>query len=384
MIRPARPDDIPAMLPRLLAAARDRAHRDPALWPLSEDAAGAITASLQNTLNAEAPPFRQQWLLSGTGLAHGIHLPVPPIYAGRFGAPGLLMEDSTLAPGATGAEAAALLAAAEADLRDHGARILLAASLPGGPFEAAIEAAGYQPLTLYYARSGLRPAAPHRSDATERSGSLGKNGPAARDDTPKADTRDGPGAGQPDSATAGVDRQAGVADISPGTDAPDITIQPATQAHLPGIATRSAESRAVLHAIDAFWEPHPEAATRFGAWMARSQGLTDRDMFVSTDPGAGVSGYVIAQPVTPLHVPPGHALSGLGIVDDWHHVDLADPARLAGDGGGARALLQQAETALATRGRDSALVVCPAGWLSKRAVLRGAGYRVALTWYIRR
>ncbi|ETA49238.1 hypothetical protein [Ponticoccus alexandrii] len=139
----------------------------------------------------------------------------------------------------------------------------------------------------------------------------------------------------------------------------------------------------MLHAIDAFWEPHPEAASRFSAWMARSQGLTDRDMFVGTDPGAGVSGYVIAQPVTPLHVPPGHALSGLGIVDDWHHVDLADLARLSGDGSGARALLQRAETALATRGRDSALVVCPAGWLSKRAVLRAAGYRVALTWYIR-
>ena len=112
--------------------------------------------------------------------------------------------------------------------------------------------------------------------------------------------------------------------------------------------------------------------------MARSLTLPDRDMIVSRAEGAG---YVIAQPATPLHVLPAHATAHLGIIDDWHHAEMADPAHLAAEGTGARALLQAAESALAARGRSSALVVCPAGWFSKRAVLEAVGYRVALTWY---
>ena len=324
MTHPATPTDIPAMSPPLLEAARGRAKSDPALWPLTESPSEAVEQSLRRAMAAENAPFRQQWLRSDAGLTHGIHLPVPPIYAGRFGAPGLIMDDSTLSPGTGAEEAAQLLAAAEEDLRGHGARILLAASVPGGAFEAAFVAAGYAPLTLYYARSGLTSAPT-------------PNTPTAQSDTHSA-----------------------------------------TEADLPAIALRSAESRATLQAIDPFWEPHPEAAERFSAWMARSLTLADRDVIVSDAEGAG---YVIAQPATPLHVPPAHATAHLGIIDDWHHAEMADPADLSGDGTGARALLQQAETALAARGRDSALVVCPAGWLSKRAVLEAADYHVALTWY---
>ena len=163
MIHPARPTEIPAMSPLLLEAARVRAGRDPALWPLSDHPSEAVEQALRRAMTAENPPFRQQWLRSDAGLTHGIHLPVPPIYAGRFGAPGLIMDDSTVLPDASAEAAAQLLAAAEEDLRGHGARILLAASVPGGAFEAAFQAAGYAPLTLYYARSGLTASA---SDGT--------------------------------------------------------------------------------------------------------------------------------------------------------------------------------------------------------------------------
>lgn len=317
MVYPAALADIPAMLPLLVKAASRRAAGDPALWPLTERPTEAVEQSLRRAMTAETPPFRQQWLRSAAGVTHGIHLPVPPIYAGRFGAPGLLMDDSALSPEASAEEAACLLAAAESDLTRHGAKILLAASIPGGPFETALLAADYAPLTLYLSRSGL-------------------------------------------------------------TGVPLSGPHIATEADLPGIALRSAESRATLHAIDPFWEPHPDAAERFSAWMARSLTLGDRDMFASD---AGGAGYGIAQPATPLHVPPAQDASHLGVIDDWHHADLGDPTHLADDGRGARALLSAAETALAARGRTSALVVCPAGWHSKRTVLQAAGYHVALTWY---
>lgn len=388
MTHPATPTEIPAMSPLLLEAARVRAGRDPALWPLTDNPSEAVEQALNRAMTAENPPFRQQWLRSDAGLTHGIHLPVPPIYAGRFGAPGLIMDDSTLSPDASADAAAQLLVAAEEDLRGHGARILLAASAPGGAFEAAFQAAGYAPLTLYYARSGLTPSASSRTsvppnDTPEAASEAATVPPgtaapfsAAHPFSTPAPSPDAPT--PPDTSTLSGSAAPPSATPTPGAPTAPSDTHSATEADLPGIALRSAESRATLQAIDPFWEPHPEAAERFSAWMARSLTLPDRDMIVSRAEGAG---YVIAQPATPLHVPPAHATAHLGIIDDWHHAEMADPAHLAAEGTGARALLQAAESALAARGRSSALVVCPAGWLSKRAVLEAAGYRVALTWY---
>jgi hypothetical protein len=47
-------------------------------------------------------------------------------------------------------------------------------------------------------------------------------------------------------------------------------------------------------------------------------------------------------------------------------------------------LLAAAEIAFARRGIESALVVCPAAWISKRAVLVHNGYRTAKLWMLKR
>lgn len=120
--------------------------------------------------------------------------------------------------------------------------------------------------------------------------------------------------------------------------------------------------------IDPFWQCHPNAETRFAAWMTRSLTLRDRDMLVMGPPGS-LAGYVIAQPASRLHFPPAHDITATGVIDDHYHAELADPVVLANDGRGATRLLRAAEAAFADRGVGSAFVVCPAGWKSKLQVL---------------
>ena len=324
-IRPATPDDLPAMTDLLLAGARARATRDPVLWRVSADAPYKIRASVEAAITTDTPAFRQRWLVAETaggiaGLTHTIHLPVPPIYAGEFGPPGLIMEDCALAADAPPDLAEALIAAAEADLIAAGARILVASSVPGGPFEEALTARDYDPLTLYLSKSGLSSA----------------------------------GAGH---------------------------VRPAVEEDVAGIVALSHECREVLYDLNPFWKPHPEADARFGAWMQKSLILPDRDMAVS-GPTDGLEGYVISQPVTALHLPPGHELNGIGIIDDFHSRGLRDPSEAEGEI--ATALLSRGEADLAARGTVAALVICPAAWGAKRALIEDAGFRTGLVWHIKR
>ncbi|WP_095589994.1 GNAT family N-acetyltransferase [Actibacterium ureilyticum] len=327
-IRPAAPPDIPAMSDLLLRAAHARAERQPGLWRVVPDADTTITATLLAALQDKAPSFRQQWLVAETGgrivgLTHSILLPVPPIYAGRWGAPGLIMENSTIAPDAPRGLAQQLLKAAEDDLRAAGAQLLIGAAATGWPWAAEYAARGYAPLTLYYAREGL------------------------------------------------------------AAEPTDATVRQAAEGDLPGIVASSAQNRKILFDLDPFWEPHIEADPRFESWMRRSLTLTDRDMFVSA-PGGRISGYAIAQPATALHVPAGHAAGGLGFIDDYFHTDFAVQDGLENGAAGATALLRAAEAALAARDNSAALVVCPAAWTAKRAHLQQAGYSAALSWHIKR
>ncbi|MEL6233613.1 MAG: hypothetical protein AAFR46_04325, partial [Pseudomonadota bacterium] len=161
-IRVAEPADIAQMVPLLLADARRRAQRDPGLWHLTADPSAALQADLTAGLG-DRTPIRRRWLLAEAagalvGIAHSIQLPVPPIYAGAFGPPGLVMEASCVAETAPPDTGAALLAAAEADLTASGSQILLAASTPGDAWEEVFSASGYAPITRYMARSGLRAA----------------------------------------------------------------------------------------------------------------------------------------------------------------------------------------------------------------------------------
>ncbi|MDF2234358.1 hypothetical protein P2H44_17495 [Albimonas sp. CAU 1670] len=330
-VRPARPSDIPAMT-GLLARDADRRHAcDPALWALAEDVAARIVQALAAALSDAPQPVRQTWLLAEAqgrpvGLTHVLHVPVPPIYLGAEGPPGLVMPEIALAEDAPAGTRAALADAAEAALRADGARILLASQVGDPPCEPAwaeaFAARGHAPLTLYLAKTGLAPAVP-----------------------------DGP--------------------------------RPAEPADIAGLVACSAEHQATLEALDPFWRRHPDADARFEAWMRRSLTLEDRDMRVAGPPEA-LEGYLVAQPASRLHVPPAHDISRIGVIDDFHHRDFADPGTLADEGQGALALLQAGEAAFAARGVDTAFAVCPAAWRSKADLFAAAGYRTAMVWTIRR
>ena len=322
--RPATMDDLSDIVALLHQAARARQAEDPILWALEADPEAAIATATAASLTAE----RHLWTVAEakgrvTGAMHAMLLGVPPIYAGNWGDPGLILHDSALAAEATPGTAEALLAATETRLRAAGARLLVAADTPAGPWGPLLARRGYAELTLYLAR-----------------GDLGAEG------------------------------------SPPG-------VRAATGADVPGIVRRSAEHRRILEEIDPFWARHPDADPRFSAWMERSLTLADRDMRVAGPPEA-IAGYVIAQPATRLHFPAGHAIVGIGVIDDLHHADLANTATLADAGRGTRALVQAAEAAFAARGTGAALVVCPARWRSKVACLEAAGYRVALVWSIQR
>jgi hypothetical protein len=323
-VRPASMSDLPDMVNLLLANARSRNALNPTLWAIASDARRKVEDALRFALEAERQPFRQQWLVAESGarlvgLAHSMLLPVPPIYAGKWGDPGLLLGDCTVAEGAPADTAETLIEAAESDLRDAGAKLLLAAAVPGDAWQSHYAGQDYEPLTLYLGKAGLQETA------------------------------------RPDG------------------------IRPAVEGDTAGIVARSAAHRRVIAGLSDFWTPHPDADARFGNWMRRSLTLQDRDMLVAGPPGA-VNGYAIAQPASPLHFPTAHDISAVGIIDDYFHADFAAPSRLADGGAAALALLRAAESAFARRATCATLVICPAAWGSKRALLESAGYRTALIW----
>ena len=327
-VRTATTADIPRLVDLLLLDAEERHAIDPILWRMPADAPAQIEKALTFALTAEQQPFRRIWQVSEheeaiTGVIHSMLLPVPPIYAGRQGEPGLLLPDSAAASGAPEGTVDALVAAAERALMNAGAKILLSTYVTGNPWRDVFRGRNYDPLTLYLSRTGLGDA------------------------------------GRPS------------------------TVRQATEADIPGIVTQAAENKRILFGIDPFWEQHSDADTRFSGWMKRSLTLRDRDMMVLGAP-EDLSGYVIAQPASRLHFPPAHDITGTGVIDDYYHPDLADAEVLANDGEGATTLLRAAEAAFADRGIAAAFVVCPAGWRSKIEMLEAAGYETAMVWSIKR
>lgn len=327
-IQPAETSDLDAIVDLLMEDARQRQAIAPALWKIAIGAEEKIRSALKAAMENEAPPFREQWLLAKSGLnivgiTHSALVPVPPIYAGEFGSPGLIMEDSFVSKAAPQGTRSALLEAAEKDLVDAGATILLASSTEDDSWASEFVAQSYKPLTLYLAKSGFSD-----NGSTEH-------------------------------------------------------VRGATEEDVPEIVRSSAANRSILCDLNSFWKPHPDANTRFGDWMTFSLALTDRDLFVSESDGA-FEGYIISQPVTPLHIPRSHDLSLTGIIDDYFHGDFEEPGELKNGGKGAVDLLRAAEQALQGRGCDNALVVCPAAWKSKIQLLESAGYKNAITWFIKR
>ena len=327
-IRAAEPRDIDEVSSLLLADAESRTSMNPDLWRMDSDAQDKTKAHLTAAMTTQSPPFRQKWMVADNagqpiGVAHSILLPVPPIYAGEFGPPGLIMEDCYLTQSAPEGTQRALLDAAEADLVAAGAKILLASSVPGGDWQGVYKDHGYEPLTLYFAKTGLAADQGHSN------------------------------------------------------------VRPATAQDVPLIVASSAEHRNVLERINLlFWRAHKDADTRFGAWMERSLTLQDRDMFVEENQ-TRFGGYAISQPATPLHFPTPHDISGVGVIDDFFHMAFSDIERLGPDIRDAAALFTAAEAARSARGDHSVLVVCPAAWTTKITLLQQLGYHNAITWFLK-
>ena len=327
-IRPAEISDMDQLLKLLLADAESRNTVEPLLWKIDTAPHDKIYSAVTTAIQAENPPFRQQWLVADddgelVGMSHSILLPVPPIYAGEFGPPGLIMEDCYTASGAPAGLKRRLLEATESDLVKAGAQIILASSIAGGEWEKTYANQSYEALTLYFAKTDLTV---NRTFAN---------------------------------------------------------VHKATDNDLSAIVASSATNRRILNDLHKlFWKPHKDADDRFGAWMQRSLTLPDRDMFVSRV-GGEIQGYAISHPATPLHFPAAHDISGVGVIDDFYHDALENPLELASDDIRAAALFGAAEAARKARGDHSVLVVCPAAWTSKITLLEQAGYKNAITWFIK-
>jgi len=327
-IRPPLPSDIPAMVDLLLRDGAQRSTWDPTLWAVATDAPTRLAASLSVSFASPETSARELWLLAETagrivGLTHSMIVPVPPIY-GIAAPPGLFLDDCFVLDVAPAGTAEALLLATQAALRDVGASSMIASCPAASAWRAVYERHDFEPVTLYLAKHGFS-----------------------------------------------------FRELTPG-------VRHAQAADVPGIVARSAEHRTTLAALNSrFWHIHPEADSRFAAWMGYSLTLTDRAMFVAGEPD-NVQGYSIAQPIAPLLVPAAHDIKAVGVLDDFYSRDFASVASVSNGGQTAMALLAAAESAFARRAFTSALAVCPAAWTSKVSVLERAGYKTAKLWLLQR
>ena len=106
-------------------------------------------------------------------------------------------------------------------------------------------------------------------------------------------------------------------------------------------------------------------------------------MFVAGSAGE-VRGYIIAQPSSALLIPIAHDVKGIGVIDDFYDEAFAHVSAAPDGGSSGEDLLAAAEGAFRARAVDSAIVVCPAAWPSKVALLERSGYRTAKLWMLRR
>jgi len=327
-IRPATLRDLPAIVELLIQDARERRSLDPVLWRIAGDASTRVERAARAALSESPASAGELWLVAEhadriVGITHAMLVPIPPIYDGAAGSPGLFLDDCLISADAPSGTAEALLVATEAALRTAGALGLVASCPAAGPLRPLYERHGYEPVTLYMAKHH-----PGRSP------------------------------------------------VPPG-------VRKSTAEDVPGIVKSSAEHRRTLAKINPrFWHIHPDADSRFDAWMRRSLTLKDRDMFVAVEAGA-VHGYVIAQLISTMLVPAAHDVAAIGVIDDFYDDDFADVSAVSNSGSNGQNLLAAAENAFARRQVDSALVVCPAVWSSKSSLLEQRGYRAVKLWMLK-
>jgi GNAT superfamily N-acetyltransferase len=166
-IRRATPQDLPAIIALLSQDARERRSLDPLLWRVAADAPARIEKAVAAALGGSQASSRELWFAAEhagriVGLTHAMQVPVPPIYDGSAGPPGLLLDDCFVTADAPAGTAEALLVATEAALRAAGAPRLIASCPAAGPLRPLYERHGYEPVTLYmvkhrFSRDALPP-----------------------------------------------------------------------------------------------------------------------------------------------------------------------------------------------------------------------------------
>lgn len=228
-------------------------------------AAARVRAALERDL---AAPERRAWFVAQAGeeavgtVEVGLN-PAPPVYD-LGGQPAGLLGETCFArvPHAL----PALLDAAEAFVRGHGAAVTVATCPAGDPQRLTLlQERSYRPLTLWMVRPTASEAAPP----------------------------------------------------------PDI--RPTTETDLPALVRLNAQAQEEKRRAHArFWMPHPDAPARFEGWMHHSLTLADRELLVNPASGE-VRGFVVAQPAG---LPPAHDAAGLGLLDDLAADDWATFATL--------------------------------------------------------
>lgn len=141
------------------------------------------------------------------------------------------------------------------------------------------------------------------------------------------------------------------------------------------------ETRQRLHeANPQFWNSHPEARARFAFWMRMSLNMRDRQILVAMNE-VEPTGFIIAQPASPIQVPLTLDDSRMGVIDDFHAMAFGSSLTKPSAHVDGRSLLAAAESELATHGKQEAIAICPSAWTAKQALLREAGYATLSTWF---
>ena len=94
-IRPATPRDVPGIVALLTQAALERRSLDRLLWRPAADAQTRVEGAVGAALEGTEAPARELWLIAErsspiAGVTHAITVPVPPIYDGAEGPPGIV------------------------------------------------------------------------------------------------------------------------------------------------------------------------------------------------------------------------------------------------------------------------------------------------------
>lgn len=161
------------------------------------------------------------------------------------------------------------------------------------------------------------------------------------------------------------------------------SIRSAVEEDIPALVAFNREARDRLHeANPAFWTSHPDAEARFALWMKFSLSMRDRALFVS-EHDAGPTGFVIAQPPSPIQVPITLDEAKIGVIDDFHCTSFGRSLDRQHEDASGRELLQAAESDFVRRGKTGAIAICPVAWTAKAALLESQGYKTLHTWLVR-